>query len=138
MTTEKNWKSIFEECCDYLFSKITNDTYLSCSFSGEDTDFLRLNNLKARQVTHVSQGKLNLEMIQFGKRIFAEIVLCRDSKLNKSRMDDIYITLLHSFENFPLDPYIPHYSASGSINECYNNEKIEINQFIDFIESLDI
>ena len=111
------WERVFNSSCEYLFSKMSKgskDDILTCSFSGEETDFIRFNNGKVRQATNVTQGTLSLEMISHKKRISLDIMLSSDEELNQTRLDNALKELHNGLECLDIDPFVPVTINNGS------------------------
>jgi predicted Zn-dependent protease len=132
-TSKLYWESVFNNSCKYLFSKILTDDVLTCSFSGEETDFIRFNNGKVRQATNVSQGTLALEMIRAKKRISLELMLSNDEELNLTRLDNALHELNKGLEGLAEDPFI---TASLNNGESFVNNLCELPTSEIFLESL--
>ena len=53
----------FYRLADSLFGKLKSEEYLLCSFSGEDSDFVRFNKSLIRQAGSVNQRGLTIKLI---------------------------------------------------------------------------
>ena len=88
MKKNTDWKKIFDHSCDFLFPKLQKNEILTCAFTGEDTYFIRFNNGKIRQASHVLQGELQLEMALGSKQSSLSLMLCDDIGINEDRLQD--------------------------------------------------
>ena len=69
----------FYALADAMFSKLGGDEQLLLDFSGEDSDFVRLNHNRIRQAGYVAQRRLSLDLIEETGR------LCRTGKHRPAR-----------------------------------------------------
>ena len=64
----EKWEKIFNKTATELFELLDSEEVLTLNFSGEETNFVRLNNGFVRQATNVEQGKITLELVRGKKK----------------------------------------------------------------------
>ena len=82
-------KDYFYSLTDYISGKLSvGEVHLS-SFSGEQSDFARLNHCKIRQAGHVSQNYIKLSLIKDRKTASHEFIVSGDNSIDKGVIDAV-------------------------------------------------
>ena len=68
----------FKNLSDQLFKSLNKEEILTLSLSGESSHFCRFNESKVRQISHVIDGNINLELICRNKKTVHELTLTSD------------------------------------------------------------
>ncbi len=89
----------------------------TCWFSGEDSDFIRLNHAAVRQAGSVSQGYLQVSLISDGRQVAFAMGISRDIEQDGDRLEHLLKKQRAKLESLPEDPYLlisttPHSSES--------------------------
>jgi predicted Zn-dependent protease len=114
------WQEIFNHSCDLAFHLLNKEGALTCSFKAEETHFIRFNNSKVRQVSHVEQAELSMELIVGQKRASSSVMLCMQKELNEKHVEDVLKYLQSVVPTMPDDPYsspIHNFGESSVENE---------------------
>lgn len=111
-----DWQKVFNESCDFLFDQLKTKELLICSFSAEESDFIRFNNSKVRQITNVVQGKLSLELIVECKKLSLEVTLNNQAESNKLKLEQAIQYLQETIVDLPDDPFIQSVVDHGKSN----------------------
>ena len=56
-------ENVFKTLCTGLFTELKNDELLTLTFSGENSQFIRINNASIRQIGLVDDATLGLSLI---------------------------------------------------------------------------
>lgn len=95
----------FESLTAGLFARLTGDEVLLCSFSGEVSDFVRLNGGRVRQAGNVTQSGLELQLIVGQRHASGSMTLTGgpdDAARLASLLDDLRARVPH----LPEDPHL--------------------------------
>lgn len=111
---------------DALFSKLEGDEQLLLGFSGEDSDFVRLNHNKIRQPGCVAQRRISLDLIEGKRHAEASVDLAGDSEQDLQQLAETLKILRHQRALLPEDPYLNfstdiHHSEYHHDNEVVNS-----------------
>ncbi len=96
----------FYELVDYLTGKLAGDEVLLAGFSGENSDFVRLNHDAVRQAGSVSQAYLSLRLIVGKRSIAGTCTLSGDLDSDRSRLEKMLTELRDRMPSMPEDPYL--------------------------------
>ena len=96
----------FYTLSDALFSKLQGDEQLLLGFSGEDSDFVRMNHNRIRQAGSVAQRSLSLDLIRGKRHARASIELSGEQSLDMAQLDNTLQRLREQRELLPEDPYL--------------------------------
>ena len=61
-------ESLFRKISTSTFKLLKSNELLTISYSGEISDFIRINESKVRQISHVINGDIDLELIIGNKK----------------------------------------------------------------------
>ena len=110
---ENQFKSLSKK----LFSLLNKDEVLTASFTGEESQFIRINNAKIRQTGLVDDSDIQLKMIANNRTCSGSFTLSGNENIDLSRGEfEINRMRLESKEILE-DPYIVMPSVSGSSHE---------------------
>jgi predicted Zn-dependent protease len=114
-------KDYFYSLADYISGKLSaGEIYLS-SFSGEQSDFSRLNHCKIRQAGHVSQNYIKLSLINGRRTASHEFIVSGDTSIDKGVIDTVLDKLRERLRVLPEDPYLLYCEDVNSFEEIEKN-----------------
>lgn len=129
-------KDIFLSASKFLFSKISADESLAINFSGEESEFLRLNHGKIRQLTQVEQINLNLE-IQWNGRVYSQgLNLSSDRIKNEALLLESLTEIQKTIREIPEDPYFIAHTNNGTSETDNQGEVPKAMEFFDALAPL--
>lgn len=76
------------------------------SFSAEQSDFIRFNAAKVRQIGQVSQGKLTLRLIDGARQAYSTLTVCGDTDADLHEVTDALATLREALRDASDDPHL--------------------------------
>ncbi|MGB1109485.1 MAG: metallopeptidase TldD-related protein [Gammaproteobacteria bacterium] len=112
----------FFELADALFRELPDDERLQINFSGEHSDFARLNHNRIRQAGHVHQGEVSLDLIQGSKHVEAQLELCWDPAADQKRLQALLERLREQRRFLPEDPHLMVPDTVQSTDERHSSE----------------
>lgn len=129
-------KNYFYSLSDYINGKIkTGETYLSY-FSGEESDFSRLNHCNIRQGGNVSQNYLKLSLINNKTIASHEFIITGDQHVDKGLIDSVLYKLRDQLSVLPEDPYLLYSKKIMSSEGITENKLPKSEDVMDEITSL--
>jgi len=111
-------KILFDVLTQAIFQDVQSDEHLGLSLGGEQSNFLRINGAKIRQVGNVDEADLSFNLIKGNKRTTSSISLSGNQADDIQRAKNELISLREEVVQLPDDPYlvIPD-STDTSISE---------------------
>ncbi|MBM3223144.1 MAG: TldE/PmbA family protein, partial [Candidatus Tectomicrobia bacterium] len=82
-----------------------NEVY-TCTFRGEDSDFIRFNHSAIRQAGTVVQRFLNLDLMRGQQHASADIALSGDLEEDRTRLTQRLTSLREQLPYLPVDPHL--------------------------------
>ncbi|RFU48136.1 TldD/PmbA family protein [Paraburkholderia sp. DHOC27] len=76
------------------------------SFSAEQSDFIRFNAGKVRQIGQVSQGKLTLRLIDGARQAYSTLTVCGDAGADLQEVTSALVTLREALRDAADDPHL--------------------------------
>jgi predicted Zn-dependent protease len=126
----------FYSLSDKLFKKLMVDELLLVSFSGEDTDFVRLNHNRIRQAGCVAQRKIALDLVKGQRHAEIGMDLSGRTEQDLRQLIETLGNLRHQLEFLPEDPFL---SFATDINHSayhHDDEVIDSHEAIEQILQL--
>ena len=114
-------QTYFNELADNLRGLLAGDEVFTCSFGGEDSDFIRFNKNQVRQAGHVEQRKLSVDLISGRKHVAGDLTLTGDLELDRPRLAALVSDLRERRATLPEDPhllYATEVASTERIGEC--------------------
>ena len=96
----------FFHIADYLSSLLQADEIYTCSFSAEDSDFVRFNRSAIRQAGTVSQRYLELDLIKGQRHSEGTVSLSGDLDFDRTRVAQVLATAREKLPYLPEDPHL--------------------------------
>lgn len=113
----------FYSLSDALFAKIEGEERLLLGFSGEDSDFVRLNHNRIRQAGSVAQRTLSLDLIEGQRHAEGSVELTGDSAQDLEQLVAMLMSLRSQRALLPEDPYL-HYSTDIISSEYHHDNAV--------------
>ncbi len=111
----------FYELADSLVGSLQGREVLLLSFSGEESDFVRLNHGQVRQSGSVAQRYLTLDLVLGQRHVKATIGLSGDAQTDRQRSAANLTDLRGQLPNVPDDPYLLYATDVQSSQRCGQN-----------------
>jgi predicted Zn-dependent protease len=123
----------FDALSKGLFADLTGDEVLLAGFSGEDSDFVRMNNARVRQPGSVAQQELGLDLIVGQRHAEGRIGL-------SGRPDEDLVRARHLLgvlrERVPVLPEDPHLLYATDVNNTEDVDSAALPDAADAIDSV--
>jgi predicted Zn-dependent protease len=95
----------FEGLAGHIAAELQPGESFTATYSGEESDFARLNGSRVRQAGHVSQRHLQLDLIEGRRHASGEVSLTGSPALDRERAQDLVAELRASRVHLPEDPH---------------------------------
>ena len=126
-------EKIFNKLCEGLFSELESNEALTLSFSGENSQFIRINNASIRQTGLVDDATLGLKFVSNSRTCEGSMTVSGDYEVDLSRgMKELERMRFESNEILE-DPFLVMPTNSGSSREIINANGLS---FDDAIQAL--
>ena len=110
---------------------LTSDEHLTLSINGENSEFIRINNAKIRQIGTVCDTGLSIELIKNNRRIGKSFTLQRNSEKDFKLAMDYLDVLRSNVDSLPEDSLCVLPKDYGSLDEEYKGELLSSKDSID-------
>ena len=121
----------FYSLSDTLFSKLEGAEQLLLGFSGEDSDFVRMNHNRIRQAGSVAQRSLSLDLISGKRHAQASIELAGEQARDMEQLDITLKKLREQRELLPEDPYLVYAEEINNTEYHHDNETINSQEAVE-------
>lgn len=121
----------FYALADAMFSKLDGDEQLLLGFSGEDSDFVRLNHNRIRQAGYVAQRRLSLDLIEGQRHAEASIELAGDLEQDLAQLGVTLTQLREQRALLPEDPYLNYATEINASEYHHDNTVIDSHQAVE-------
>ena len=113
---------LFKELSQRAFQILKSNEILTISLNGEESEFIRINKSKVRQITSVINGYASLELILGKQKASREFTFTKDNNLN-FKLLKIELEKIRSYiKDLNEDPYIVKLSKDISSNTKIQGE----------------
>jgi hypothetical protein len=119
----KAMQDYFYALADSLTEQLQGDELYTCTFHGEDSDFVRLNHSAIRQPGSVAQRSLSVDLIQGRRHAPAEIALSGDAALDRERLSTLVTELREKLPYLPEDPSLL-YATEVQSSETHGDNQL--------------
>jgi len=123
----------FREISQKVFQLLHGNEILLLNYSGEDSDFVRLNHNKIRQAGYVRQQSLDLNLIIGQKQSAGSVQLQGEFANDLSQAESLLKSLRQQIAFLPDDPYINFATDIHNTETLATNTIPEANQVLDEI-----
>ncbi|HEY5870544.1 MAG TPA: metallopeptidase TldD-related protein [Candidatus Tectomicrobia bacterium] len=111
----------FSTLADTITTLLKGDEVYTCTFRGEDSDFVRFNQSAMRQAGTVTQRFLNLDLIRGQRHAAADVALSGDLEEDRVRLAQVVAALREQLPHLPEDPYLLYATeVQSSVHEGQN------------------
>lgn len=114
-------ENYFHDLCQQLFAQLQGNEVLLLNYSGEESDFTRLNHAQIRQAGHVKQQALSLTLIDKQRQTHASMDLCGEQQLDQQQALAILQTMREQLRVLPEDPYINYATEIHNSRDVTDN-----------------
>ena len=121
----------FYSLSDVLFSKLDGEEQLLLGFSGEDSDFVRMNHNRIRQAGSVAQRSLSLDLISGKRHAQASIELSGEQARDMEQLAITLKKLREQRELLPEDPYLVFADEINNTEYHHDNETINSQEAVE-------
>ena len=104
--TSIDWQQHFTSLADAIERLQQGAETTLSSFAGEQSDFIRFNSGKVRQIGSVSQGKLTLRLIDGARQAYSTLTVCGDLQQDLDDVSAALATLRESLRGAADDPHL--------------------------------
>jgi len=111
----------FFAIADALTGLLQRDEVFTCSFRGEESDFVRFNQGHVRQAGHVAQQVISLDLIAGQRHAAASLTLCGQPSEDRARLHTLVDELRGVREQTPADPHLLYATEVNSSDHFYPN-----------------
>jgi predicted Zn-dependent protease len=108
----------FCELADRLIGRLKGGEVLLASFSGEQSDFARLNHARIRQAGTVTQGYLTLDLVSGQRHLEGTVGLSGDADMDRQRSGALLEGLRRRLPSAAEDPYLLYSTDVKSTQRC--------------------
>jgi len=134
-----SYKETFHHASEFLFSKLDKsnkfEEVLNLNFKGEDTNFIRFNKSRVRQISGVEQASLELELIVGNKKAIREVTISLNGDSNDLLLSNVLSELQKEVRQLPDDPFITPLKNEGESDVQNTGSVPTPNEFIDLLAS---
>ncbi len=107
----------FQALVATLNNAISDKERFTLAYNAEESDFIRFNHAKVRQVGHVQQASVTLKLIDDERHADLQLTLSGDGELDRQRLSEALQQLRETVALLPKDPYLkPNTEAWQSTN----------------------
>ena len=124
-------KEYFFSISEKIINSIGPDEHLTLSINGENSEFIRINNAKIRQIGTVSDASLSIELIKNNRKIGISFTLQRNSDMDLELALKHLQVLRSNIDSLPEDPLCVIPKDYGSLDEEYKGELLSSKDSID-------
>jgi predicted Zn-dependent protease len=123
-------EQMFDQASRALFDAIKGNEQLVLNISGEDTEYLRFNKARVRQISFVQDAHLEINLIADGKQISSSMELTgsqEEPQLLKKHLEKMRTSLAA----LPKDPFIVEPLVGSSSREVFRGKLATATEFVD-------
>jgi predicted Zn-dependent protease len=96
----------FQALVDKLSGAISSQECFTLAYNAEESDFIRFNHAKVRQVGNVQQARVTLKLIDDERHADLQLTLSGDREMDSQRLRDALRQLRETVALLPKDPYL--------------------------------
>lgn len=121
------------EISNIIGSKLTGDEIFAAYFSGEDSDFCRINQSKVRQAGNVRQLSVAIQLINNNKQVSGHLTLSTEKNEDILRIVKLLSTLREQIDTVPEDPHLLYTEEVNSSESYHENKLSAAHEVIDHV-----
>ncbi len=126
-------QTYFYQLADEITARMQGNERFTCTYSAEDSDFVRLNHSAVRQAGSVTQRALALDLINGARHTSESISLSGDLELDRARINAM---LARSREKIPHLTDDPHHLYATEIHSSEHHGKNQLAQTSDTVPAI--
>ena len=107
-------QSYFDELITLTIKQLSPTEVLLASFSGEDSDFVRVNGGLVRQAGSVHQRSVSLDLVENGRHAQGTIQLAQQLDIDMARVKTLLAELRQQRRVIPVDPFLSYSTEVAS------------------------
>lgn len=131
-------KEHFLNLCESLMENLESSEFLACWLSAEESDFVRFNQNRVRQIGHVKQLELTLNLVANNHHVSSECTLSGDFAHDSRRLKSILGEMRTQLEFAAPDPYLSFSSNVINTDDTSEHSVLPFQQAIsDIITNAD-
>ena len=124
-------EQIFNKISDQIYSDLKNSEHLTLSLSGENSQFIRINNAKIRQTGLVNNTDISFDFIYDNRNCQGQITLSGDYGNDYKRAVAELNRLRAEIVQLPEDPFVVLPENTGSTRESKEANGLDIDKAVD-------
>ena len=124
-------KEYFFKISEKIINTLSKNEHITLSINGENSEFIRINNAKVRQIGTVSDTSLSMELIKNNRKIGISFTLQRNFEIDLELAIKNLGVLRKNIDALPEDPLCVIPKDYGSLNEEYKGELLSSKDSID-------
>lgn len=124
-------KKYFFNLSEKVLESLSSDEHLTISINGENSQFIRINNAKIRQIGRVKDSSLSLELIKNNRKIGISFTVQRDAEKDLIVAMNNLQVLRNNIDSLPEDPLCVTPKDYGSLDEEYTGQLLNPDDAID-------
>ena len=84
-------KEYFFNISEKVINTLSNDEHLTISINGENSEFIRINNAKVRQIGTVADASMGMELIKNNRKVQMSFTIQRDMEKDYKIIIDYFV-----------------------------------------------
>ena len=135
-------KEYFFNLSERVLGSLSSDEHLTISINGENSQFIRINNAKVRQIGRVKDSSISLELIKSNRKIGMSFTVQRNLEKDLTKTIDNLQVLRKNIDFLPEDPLCVIPKDYGSLDEEYTGQLLNpddaINSLLPIMQGVDL
>ena len=124
-------KEYFFNISEKVINTLSNDEHLTISINGENSEFIRINNAKVRQIGTVADASMGMELIKNNRKVQMSFTIQRDMEKDYKIIIDYLDTMRKNIVSLPEDPLCVLPENHGSLDEEYTGHLLNPKESVD-------
>ena len=124
-------KRYFFDISEKVMNNLLDGEHLILSINGEDSEFIRINNAKIRQLGTVNDASLSMEFIKNSRKIGISFTLQKDADKDFKLALKHLKVMRNSIDSLPEDPLCVIPKDYGSLDEEYTGKLLDTKDSVD-------
>lgn len=124
-------EQIFNKISEQIYAELKQKEYLTLSLSGENSQFVRINNAKIRQTGIINNVDLVFDFIYGSRNAKGSITLSGDIGIDYDRAKQELVRLRKEIVQLPEDPFIVLPENTGSTRESKTANGLDQKEAVD-------
>ena len=124
-------KEYFFNISEKVINTLSNDEHLTISINGENSEFIRINNAKVRQIGTVADASIGMELIKNNRKVQMSFTIQRDMEKDYKIIIDYLEAMRKNILSLPEDPHCVLPEDHGSLDEEYTGHLLNPKESVD-------